>query len=136
MTLSADTYEVAAIAVAVAVLAVAAVTIPLLLQIRRTVRAAEELYTEAKVTAELLNGILRKSGEEIGDIAELIRKVKDLGLKITGITDTVVDSVKGPVLTIASLILGLKGGLRHFIEKKGTEEQKEQTKEHPEENPQ
>jgi hypothetical protein len=125
MTLNAETYEVVAVAVAVAAIAFAAIGITVLLQIKKTFRAAEDLCAETKVTVQLLNGILVKGGEEIGDVAELIRKIKNLGFKVTGIADTVVDGVKGTLLAVTSLLLGVKGGLKSYKENKTAKESSE-----------
>jgi uncharacterized protein YoxC len=121
MTITADVYEIAVLLAALAFIVLVAALVPTVLQVRRTVKALEDLSTESKRMVESLNHIFKKTGDQAGDIEELVKRFKDVGLKIAGLADTVIDNIKSPLITVISLILGLEEGLKGFCrsEKKG-----------------
>ncbi len=122
MTITANAYEIAILLVSLAFLVLVIVLIPMVLQLRRTIKAMEELTVESKKTVESLNEIIKITGIEAGDVEELVKKVKDVGLKFVTLAEMLADGVKSPLITIISLILGVEHGFRRFFrrrEKKG-----------------
>jgi hypothetical protein len=117
MTITADIYEVAVLIIAIAFLVLVIASIPTLLQLKRTVRAIEELSTEGRKTAEVVNALIRKTGDQAGELEDLVKKAKEVGLKATGLADLVLDGIKSPMITILSLLLGLEFGLKYLIKK-------------------
>lgn len=117
MTISANIYEVSIVIIAIALVIFIIVAIPVLLQLKRTIKAVEELTVESRKTAESLNYLLKKAAEEVEDLDELVKNVKNAGLKVTGAVDMVMDQVKSPLVTVLSLILGVEKGLMRFFRK-------------------
>lgn len=122
MTITANVYEIAILLVSLAFLVLIIVLIPMVLQLRRTIKAVEELTVESRKTVESLNGLIKITGIEAGDVEELVRKVKDVGLKFVALGDLMADNIKSPLITIISLLFGVEHGFRRFFrrrEKKG-----------------
>lgn len=122
MTITANAYEVAVLIIAIAFLIIVIAAIPAILQFKRTIKALEDLSAESRRTVEILNIVLKKAGDEIGDVEELVKKVKEVGLKITGITEMFIENIKSPVITFLSLLLGFEFGLKRFFKKDKKEE--------------
>jgi uncharacterized protein YoxC len=124
MTVTADIYEIAVVIIALAFLVLVIVAIPMLMQLKRTIRAVEELSTESRKTVEVLNVLFKKTGDQAGDIEELVKRVKEVGLKATGIVEVLLDSIKNPLIAILSMLLGIEFGMKRLIkkEKKGDSE--------------
>lgn len=122
MTISANVYEIAIVLVSLAFLVLIIVLIPMVLQLRRTIKAVEELTVESRKTVESLNGLINITGVQAGDIEELVKKAKDVGLKFVAMGDLLADNIKSPLVTIISLLFGVEHGFRRFFrrrEKKG-----------------
>ena len=117
MTISANIYEVSVVIIAIAFVIFIIVAIPVLMQLKRTIKAVEDLTIESRKTAENLNCLLKKAAEEVEDLDELVKNVKNVGLKVTGAVDLVMDQVKSPLVTVLSLILGVEKGLMRFLRK-------------------
>lgn len=117
MTITLGVYEIAALIIALAFLALILFLIPALIQVRRTVKEMEDLTSESKRTVESLNHLLKKTGAHADDIEELVKKVREVGLKYTGIAETVADNIKSPVISLISILLGLEGGLKRLFRK-------------------
>lgn len=118
MTITAQLYEIAILIVALAFVVLVAVIIPTLLQLKRTIKAAEDLALEGKKTVEEVNFILKRAAEQVDDIGELTRSVKDVGLKVTGLADLVLDNVKSPIINVISFIFGVEEGFKRFFQRK------------------
>jgi len=103
MTITADIYELAVVIIALAFLILVIAAIPTLLQLKRTVRAFEELSTESRKTVELVNTVIKKAGE--------------VGLKATGLADLVLDGIKSPLITVLSMLVGLECALKFLVNK-------------------
>ncbi|HLC18688.1 MAG TPA: hypothetical protein VJM57_06725 [Thermodesulfobacteriota bacterium] len=121
--ISADIYQIAVLLIALAFLILVVFTIPTLVQMRKTVRAVEELSSESKKSIELLNSILKRAGDQADDVEEVLKKVKEVGLKVIGLAELVVDNIKSPLITLLSLFLGFEFGFKRLIkrDKKGGE---------------
>lgn len=122
MTITANVYEIAILLVSLAFLVLVIVLIPMVLQLRRTIRAMEELTVESRKTVESINEIIRITGVQAGDIEELVKKVKDVGIKFASLGEMLADNIKSPLITIISLLFGVEHGFRRFFrrrEKKG-----------------
>ncbi|MDP2689755.1 MAG: DUF948 domain-containing protein [Deltaproteobacteria bacterium] len=124
MTITLGVGEIAILIIALAFLALVFALIPALLQTRRTVKALEDLASESKSAVENVNRIVKAAGEQIEDVEELAKKVKDVGLKLTDLLETVLDTVKSPLLTLVSLIVGVEFGFRKFLKREKKEEHK------------
>lgn len=124
MTITLGVGEIAILIIALAFLALVFALIPALLQTKRTVKALEDLASESKSAVENINRIIKAAGEQIEDVEELAKKVKDVGLKLTDLLETVVDTVKSPLLTLVSLIVGVEFGFRKFLKREKKEEHK------------
>lgn len=124
MTVTADIYEIAVVIIALAFLVLVIAAIPTLIQLKRTIRAVEELSTESKKTVEVFNVFWKKTGDHAGNLDELVKRVKDVGLKATGIADVLLDGIKNPLIAILSMLLGIEFGMKRLVkkEKKGGSE--------------
>jgi uncharacterized protein YoxC len=124
MTVTANIYEIALVIIALAFLALVIAAIPMLMQLKKTIRAVGELSTEGRKTVEVLNVLVKKTGDQAGDIEELVKRVKEVGLKATGMIEILLDNIKNPLIAILSMLLGIEFGMKRFIkkEKKGESE--------------
>lgn len=122
MTITANAYEIAILLVSLAFLVLVIVLVPMVMQLRRTIKAMEELTVESRKTVESLNEIIKITGVQAGDVEELVKKVKDVGLKFVALGDLLADNIKSPLITIISLLFGVEHGFKRFFrgrEKKG-----------------
>ncbi len=117
MTVTADIYEIAVVIIALAFLFLVIAAIPMLIQLKRTIRAVGELSKESKKTVEVLTVLCKKTGDNIGDIEELVKRVKEVGLKATGIAEILLDNIKNPLIAILSMLLGVEFGMKRLIKK-------------------
>lgn len=123
MTITADMFDIAILLMGIGVFIFVIALVPALLQLKRTFKAVEDLTVETKKTVETVNFIAKKAEEQVSDIEELIKRVKDLGIKVTGIGDIVADNVKGPVISFISFLFGAEEGLRSFFHKRKKEKE-------------
>jgi len=123
MTITADMFDLAILLMGIGVFIFVLALVPALLQLKRTFRAVEELTVETKKTVETVNFIAKKAEEQVSDIEELVKRVKDLGIKVTGIGDIVADNVKGPIISFISFLFGAEEGLRSFFHKRKKEKE-------------
>lgn len=123
MTISADIFDLAIFLIGLAVLIFVLALIPALLQLKKTLKAVEDLTVESKKTVEIVNFIAKRTQDQVADLEELVRRVKDLGIKVTGLADLVVENVKSPLINILSVLFGAEEGFKRFFrrEKKGGE---------------
>lgn len=118
MTLTVGIYELAVLIIAIAFLVFVIAIIPAIIQLKRTVRSFEELSAESRQTVEVVNFILKKAGDQADEVEELVKRLKEVGLKVTGLADLVVDNIKSPLITLLSVILGFEYGVKHFVKSK------------------
>ncbi len=118
MTISAELYEIAILIIALAFLVLVIVSIPALLQLKRTVKAVEELSKEGRKGVETLNGLLKRTGDQAGEFESVLHKFRDVGLKAGNLGELVVDSVRNPLVTLLSLLLGLEVGMKQLVKNK------------------
>ncbi len=121
---TASIYEIAIIITALAFLILVIAAIPVLIQLKKSMRSVEELTTEGKKTAEVLTSLFSKTNNQAGNLEELIKKVNVVGLKATGIAEILLDNIKNPLIGILSMLLGVEFGMKHLTkkEKKGGDE--------------
>lgn len=117
MTITADMFDLAILLMGLGVFIFVIALVPALLQLKRTFKAVEELTVETKKTVETVNFIAKRAQDQVSDIEELVTRVKDLGVKVTGLGDMVVDGVKGPIISFISFLFGAEEGLRRFFHK-------------------
>jgi len=112
--ITANVYQIVAIILALAFLLLIIFTIPALLQIKKTARSVEELSNESKKSLETLNGLMKKTGETAGELDKLVKRLKNLTISFTGVTELVSGNLKNAIVTLLSLIIGLQYGLKYF----------------------
>jgi uncharacterized protein YoxC len=115
MTITADVYDFAIFLIGLGFFIFVIALVPALLQLKRTFKAVEELTNETRKTVEVVNFIAKKTQDQVADFEELITRVKDLGIKVTGLGDIVVDNVKGPIISFLSFIFGAEEGFKRFF---------------------
>ncbi|MBI5969688.1 MAG: DUF948 domain-containing protein [Deltaproteobacteria bacterium] len=118
MTITFTIYEFAALIASIGFLIFIFTLIPALLQLKRTVKAVEELAQEAKKTSAELNALLKKVNEQTDDLAELVKKIKGVGLDMAGLAQTVLGHIKSPLFSILSLLFGVEEFFRNLFSKK------------------
>lgn len=115
MTITADVFDFAIFLIGIGFFIFVIALVPALLQLKRTFKAVEELTNETRKTVEVVNFIAKKTQDQVADFEELISRVKDLGIKVTGLGDIVVDNVKGPIISFLSFIFGAEEGFKRFF---------------------
>lgn len=115
MTFTASIYEISVLLIALAFVVLVLAAIPALLQAKRTIKAVEDLTLEGKKAVENVNFIVKKAGDRAEDIDELVKEAADVGKKVVGLADSVVDSVKIPIITLISTVIGAEHGFRSFF---------------------
>lgn len=117
MTFTADLSDIAILIIALAFLIFVLAAVPALLQLKRTFQALEELTAEGRRTIESVNVIVQKAGDQLSDVEELVTKVKDVGLKVTGLAEMVVDNVRSPLIGIISFFFGAEEGFKRLFKR-------------------
>lgn len=117
MTITLGVGEIALLIIALAFLVLVAAMIPALLQLKKTVKAMEDLATESKSAVANVNSIIVRASGQIEDMEELAKKAKDVGIKIVDLLETVLDTVRSPLLTLVSLIVGVEFGFRKLLKR-------------------
>jgi len=123
MTITADMFDIAILLIGIGFFIFVIALVPALLQLKTTFKAVEDLTVETRKTVETVNFIAKKAEEQVSDIEELVKRVKDLGIKVTGIGDIVADNVKGPIISFISFLFGAEEGLRSFFHKRKKEKE-------------
>ncbi len=118
MTINANIYEVAIILICIAFLIFVIALIPMLLQLKRTIRAVEELTVESKKTVESLNHVIKITVDQAGDLEELVKKVKEVGMKFMMLGELFADGVKNPIITLISLLFGIEHAFKRFFRRR------------------
>ncbi|MBI5902441.1 MAG: DUF948 domain-containing protein [Deltaproteobacteria bacterium] len=115
MTITADLNDIAIIIAVVAFLVLVIALVPMIFQIRKTVKAVEDLTVESRKTVEGVNSLVNKLNSQAGDLDELVKRVKEVGLKMTAVVELVVDNIRSPVITVLSLLLGTRRALKRLL---------------------
>lgn len=118
MTITMTIYEVASLLIAFGFVAFIIALIPMLTQMKRTLKSVEDLSIESKRTAEHLTEVIKKAEKQIDEAEELIKTFKETGLKTAGIVDAVIENIKGPIFTGLGLLMGLEQAIKHLFRKK------------------
>ena len=98
--------------------------IPLIIQLRNTAKAVEEFSQKGREAMEDLNLLVRNLNGPAEDIGGVVKKAAEVGLKAVNLTDVVVNQLKGPLITISSIITGIEFGLKYFKKKEGDKDVK------------
>lgn len=98
--------------------------IPLIIQLRNTAKAVEEFSQKGREAMEDLNVLVGNLNGPAEDIGGVVKKAAEVGLKAVNLTDVVVNQLKGPLITISSIIAGIEFGLKHFKKKEGDKDVK------------
>lgn len=98
--------------------------IPLIIQLRNTAKAVEEFSQKGREAMEDLNLLVRNLNGPAEDIGGVVKKAAEVGLKAVNLTDIVINQLKGPLITISSIIAGIEFGLKHFKKKEGDKDVK------------
>ncbi len=117
MTITANVYEIAIVLVSLGFVVFIIVLIPMVLQLRRTMKAMEELTAESRKTVESLNEVIRVA-VQAGNVEEVVKRIRDVGLKFATLGDLLADNIKNPVITLISFIFGVKHGFKRFFRKR------------------
>jgi len=99
--------------------------IPLIIQLRNTAKAVEEFSQKGKEAMEDINLLIKKLNGQADNIGGVVKKAAEVGLKAVHLTDIVVNQLKGPVITIASIIAGIEVGLKYFRKKESDKDVRE-----------
>lgn len=118
MIFTASISELALLLAAIAFFILIIYLIPAIIQLRNTAKGVEDVSQEAKEAINGLKTLFNKINSHTDDVGEVIKKIKDVGLKATYLADIVVSQLKSPIITIVSLIAGVDFGLKHFRKKK------------------
>lgn len=114
MTFTVTLAELSVFIIAISFLILVVSIIPTLIQLRQTGKALQELSEQGIKVLEDVKEITHKVNGNVSDLDEAVKKVKDVGLKAAGIAEIVVDALKGPAITLAGVLAGIKFGLKHF----------------------
>lgn len=115
MTVTADLNDIAIIIAVAAFLALVIALVPMILQIKKTIKAVEDLTIESRKTVEGVNSLVNRLNSQAGDLDELVKRVKEVGLKMTAVAELVVDNIRSPVITVLSLLLGTRRALKRLL---------------------
>ena len=125
MTFTVTIAELSIFLAAIAFFILAIYLIPLIIQLRNTAKAVEDFSQKGKEAMEDVNLLAKKLNGPAEDIVGVVKKAAEAGLKAVHLTDIVVNQLKGPVITIASIIAGIEFGLKHFKKKEGDKDVRE-----------
>ncbi len=126
MTITLGVGDIAILIVSLAFLILVAVSIPTLLQLRKTIKAMGDLAGESKTAVENVNEIVKKATGEVKEFEELGRRTREVGFKIVDLLENVLDTIRSPLITLVGLLVGVEFGVRKFIkrERKQKEDEK------------
>ncbi|HLA50668.1 MAG TPA: DUF948 domain-containing protein [Thermodesulfobacteriota bacterium] len=125
MTFTVTIAELSIFLAAIAFFILAIYLIPLIIQLRNTAKAVEEFSQKGKDAMEDVNLLAKKLNGPAEDIGGVVKKAAEVGLKAVHLTDIVVNQLKGPIITISSIIAGIEFGLKHFKKKEGDKDVRE-----------
>ncbi len=122
MTFTLTVSELAFLLIAIAFFILVIYLIPSIIQLRNTAKAVEDLSQRGKEAMEDISSLVKTLNGQAEDIGGVVKKVTDVGLKAAHLTDIVVNQLKGPIITLTSIIAGIEFGLKHFRKKEGDED--------------
>lgn len=115
--MSYNLYEIAALIAAISAAALAISAIPAVLQIKKTIKAVEDLSLETKKSVETLNGILKRIDCGAAAFEETAARFKQTGERISDVIDAFVENVKKPVAIVASVLSTIEYAFKLFFRK-------------------
>lgn len=124
--ITANIYEIVAFLLAAAFLLLIIFAIPALLQIKKTAKSVEDLTAESRKSLEILNKLFKITGDKAGDLDGLF---KELSARLGATAEIIGGGIKGPLVTILSLIIGLQYGFKYFISHCECDKEKEEEEE-------
>ncbi|MBI5874867.1 MAG: DUF948 domain-containing protein [Deltaproteobacteria bacterium] len=119
MTFTVTIAELSIFLAAIAFFILVIYLIPAIIQLRNTAKAVEDLSQRGKEAMEDISSLVKKLNGQAEDIGGVVKKVTDVGLKAAHLADIVVNQLKGPIITVTSIIAGIEFGLKHFKKKEG-----------------
>ncbi|MBI3753276.1 MAG: DUF948 domain-containing protein [Deltaproteobacteria bacterium] len=125
MTFTITIAELSFLLAAIAFFLLVIYLIPGIIQLRSTAKAIEELSQKGKEAIEEITTLAKKLNGHAEDVGNVVKKITDVGLKAAYLADVVVNQLKGPIITLASIIAGIEFGLRHFKKKEGDKDVRE-----------
>jgi len=126
--ITANVYEIVAFLLVIAFCILIIFAIPALLQIKKTAKAVEDLTQESKKSLEVLNGVLKKTGDKAGEVDALLKRLGEVSRSLGTTADIIGGNLKGPFITLISLIIGIQYGLKYFIKRSAEEKGGEDVK--------
>ncbi|MBI5887669.1 MAG: hypothetical protein HZB82_03045 [Deltaproteobacteria bacterium] len=115
--MSYNVYEIAALMAAISVSALAIAAIPAVLQIKRTIRAVEDLSLETKKSVETLNGILKRIDCGVAVFEETAARFKQTGERISDVIDSFMENIKKPIAVVAGVLSSIEYAFKLFFGK-------------------
>lgn len=119
MTFTVTIAELSLLLVAIAFFLLVVYLIPAIIQLRNTAKAAEEFMQKGKEAMEEIRALTGKLNSQTEDIGGVVKKIVDVGSKAAYLADIVINQLKGPIITLTSIIAGIEFGLKHFRKKEG-----------------
>ena len=112
--------EIALLLIALGFVVLVIYLIPVIFQLRQTLRAAEELTQKSKDTVVSVNQIIEKTGGQAGEVGEALKKflVKEGITRAVDLIDPVVTKLKRPFVTMVSILIALTLGFRFLTRKR------------------
>ncbi|MBI3398280.1 MAG: DUF948 domain-containing protein [Deltaproteobacteria bacterium] len=126
MTFAITISELALLLAAIAFFILVIYLIPALIQLRNTAKAVEDFSQKAKEAIEDIGSLAKKVNGQTEDMGDVVKKIKEVGLKAVHLADIVLTQLRGPIITITSIIAGIEFGLKHFRKKEGDQDVREQ----------
>lgn len=117
MTFTVTIAELSIFLAAIAFFILVIYLIPAIIQLRNTAKAVEDISQRGKEAMEDISSLVKKLNGQAEDIGGVVKKVTDVGLKAAHLADIVVNQLKGPIITVTSIIAGIEFGLKHFKKK-------------------
>lgn len=112
MTFTVSLAELSIFIIAIAFLILVVSAIPTLLQLRQTAKALQDFSDEGKKLLTDMKEIAHKVNDQVTDMEEAVKKVRDVSIKAAGVTGAIVDAIKKPAITLA--IAAIMFGIKHF----------------------
>ena len=119
MTFTVTLSELALLLICIAFFILVIYLIPAIIQLRSTAKAVEDLSQKGKETLENANSLIKKANSNAEEVSDIIKRFAEVGRKALHLFDIVVTQLKGPVITLTSIIAGIEFGLKHFKRKEG-----------------
>ncbi|MFQ5427812.1 MAG: hypothetical protein ACE5EZ_02415 [Thermodesulfobacteriota bacterium] len=114
--ITANIYEIIAFLLAAAFLILIIFAIPALLQIKKTAKSVEDLTTESRKSLEALNNLIKTTGDKAGELDGLFKRLSELSTRLSATAEMIGGNIKGPLITLLSLIIGLQYGFKYFMD--------------------